>query len=352
MPIPLRADFDAAGVRRAARESRDAKQVRRLLALAAIYDGATRTEAAAIGGVTLQIVRDWVLRFNAYGPQGLVDRKAPGQPSRLDARHRAALAAVIESGPIPAVHGVVRWRIIDLCQWVWDEFHISVSKQTLSRELRAMGTANCRRGRAITPRPRGRSKPLKKRPSRRAGGDRARAKPRSRRHRGLVRRRGQNWPEKQDHPSLVAARHPALGAARSADRLDLHLRRHLPQGGQGGGPDPAVVQHRGDEPAPFRDFGRGRAGSARGAAARSGRMAPLGAARRARQHHHRPAAAKCPELNPQENIWQFMRDNWLSNHIFTGYDNLVDHCCEAWNKLVAQPWTIMSIGLRDWAHRF
>jgi transposase len=139
MPIRLRADFDAAGVRRAARESRDAKQVRRLLALAAIYGGATRSEAAAVGGVTLQIVRDWVLRFNAYGPQGLIDRKAPGQPSRLDAAHRAALAAVIESGPIPAVHGVVRWRIIDLCQWVWSEFHISISKQTLSRELRAMG---------------------------------------------------------------------------------------------------------------------------------------------------------------------------------------------------------------------
>jgi len=54
-----------------------------------------------------------------------------------------------------------------------------------------------------------------------------------------------------------------------------------------------------------------------------------------------PLPAKCPELNPQENIWQFMRDNWLSNRIFTGYDNLVDHCCEAWNKLVAQPWTIL-----------
>ncbi len=65
-----------------------------------------------------------------------------------------------------------------------------------------------------------------------------------------------------------------------------------------------------------------------------------------------PLPAKCPELNPQENIWQFMRDNWLSNRIFTGYDNLVDHCCSAWNKLVAQPWTIMSIGLRDWAHGF
>ena len=139
MPIPLRPDFDAVRVRRAARESKDAKQVRRLLALAAIDDGATRTQAAAIGGVTLLIVRDWVLRFNAQGPEGLVDRKAPGQPPRLSDRHRAALAAIIERGPIPAVHGVVRWRIIDLCQWIWDEFEISVSKQTLSRELRAMG---------------------------------------------------------------------------------------------------------------------------------------------------------------------------------------------------------------------
>jgi transposase len=138
MPIPLTPDFDAAGVRRVARASKDATQVRRLLALAAIYDGASRTQAATIGGVTLQIVRDWVLRFNAHGPAGLIDRKAPGQPSRLNDRHRAALA-MIASGPIPAVHGVVRWRIVDLCQWVWDELAISVSEQTLGRELRAMG---------------------------------------------------------------------------------------------------------------------------------------------------------------------------------------------------------------------
>jgi hypothetical protein len=78
MPIPLRPDYDAARVRLAARESKDANQVRRLLALAAIYDGATRAAAAEIGGVTRQIVRDWVLRFNASGPHGLVDRKAPG----------------------------------------------------------------------------------------------------------------------------------------------------------------------------------------------------------------------------------------------------------------------------------
>jgi transposase len=139
MAIVLRDDFDAAQVRRAARESKDANQVRRLLALSAIYDGSSRSEAAVIGGVTLQIIRDWVLKFNADGPDGLIDRKAPGQPSRLDDRHRAALAAMVESGPIPAVHDVVRWRIIDLCQWVWDEFEVSVSPQTMSRELRAMG---------------------------------------------------------------------------------------------------------------------------------------------------------------------------------------------------------------------
>ena len=64
-----------------------------------------------------------------------------------------------------------------------------------------------------------------------------------------------------------------------------------------------------------------------------------------------PLPPKCPELNPVENIWQFMRDNWLSNRVFTSYDNIVDHCCDAWNKLTDQPWKIMSIGLRDWAHR-
>ena len=65
-----------------------------------------------------------------------------------------------------------------------------------------------------------------------------------------------------------------------------------------------------------------------------------------------PLPPKCPELNPVENVWQFLRDNWLSNRVFQSYDNLVDHCCEAWNRLVDQPWKIMSSGMRDWAHRF
>ena len=63
-----------------------------------------------------------------------------------------------------------------------------------------------------------------------------------------------------------------------------------------------------------------------------------------------PLPPKCPELNPVENLWQFLRDNWLSNRVFHSYRAIVDHCCYAWNKLVDQPWRIMSLGLRDWAH--
>lgn len=137
--IALRGDFDGAVLRGLAKRTRDANQARRLLALAEIYDGGERRDAARIGGVGVQIVRDWVVRFNAGGPDGLVDKKAPGQPPKLEDIHRRALARMIEEGPIPAVHGVVRWRLVDLIQWMWEEFRIVVAKQTLSRVLRSMG---------------------------------------------------------------------------------------------------------------------------------------------------------------------------------------------------------------------
>src|SRR5476649_1739789 len=97
------------------------------------------TKAAKIGGVGLQIIRDWVLRFNARGPDGLLNGKAPGQPSKLNDSQRQSIARMIENGPIPAIHSVVRWRLIDLAQWIFEEFRITIAKQTLSRELRAMG---------------------------------------------------------------------------------------------------------------------------------------------------------------------------------------------------------------------
>lgn len=137
--ISLRADFDAEGLRRLARQSKHAAQARRLLALALIYDGGSRLDAARLGNVTRQIVRDWVMRFNANGPDGLIDGKAPGPKSLLNDVQRASLAKAIERGPTPYLDGVVRWRLCDLAQWIWEEFRVSVSEQTLSREVRAMG---------------------------------------------------------------------------------------------------------------------------------------------------------------------------------------------------------------------
>src|SRR3954451_24988399 len=103
MPVPLRTDFDANALRAIARQTKDGPQARRLLALAAIYDGASRTEAARIGGGTVQVVGGWGGEVYAHGPAGLVNRKPPGQPSKLTNTHRAALLAIVEQGPIPAI---------------------------------------------------------------------------------------------------------------------------------------------------------------------------------------------------------------------------------------------------------
>src|ERR687885_890452 len=107
-PVRLRTDFDATTLRRPAKAAHHPHQSRRLLALAVIHEGGSRSDAARIADVGLQTVRDWVLRFNAHGPQGLINRKAPGQTPRLNQAQRRALQQVVEQGPIPAVHGVNR----------------------------------------------------------------------------------------------------------------------------------------------------------------------------------------------------------------------------------------------------
>lgn len=139
--IGLRDDFEGSALRDLAKRSRDATQSRRLIALAEIYDGRRRSEAARLAGVGLQIIRDWVLRFNAEGPDGLIDRKAPGPRRKLTDDQRAALAEIVETEPIPAIHGVVRWRRSDLAQWLWEEFGVSLDVTTVGRELRRMGYA-------------------------------------------------------------------------------------------------------------------------------------------------------------------------------------------------------------------
>ena len=135
----LRSDFDGADLRRLARASKHANQARRLLALAEIYDGGSRTRAAQIGGVGLQIVRDWVERFNARGPAGLIDGKARGNLPKLNDDQRRALVEIVEKGPTPDVHGVVRWRLIDLAEWLEEQFDITLDETNVSRELKKLG---------------------------------------------------------------------------------------------------------------------------------------------------------------------------------------------------------------------
>jgi hypothetical protein len=148
------------------------------------------------------------------------------------------------------------------------------------------------------------------------------------------------------------ARHSPERAAGSANRIDLYLRCHLPETGQGRGSDPALLQYRSDEPTP-REIAKAVAPGAHAVLLVDQAGWHLSARLLIPANITILALPpKCPELNPVENIWQYMRENWLSNRVFKSYDDIVDHCCYAWNTLVDRPWKIMSIGLRQWAHEF
>ena len=137
--VAVRTDYTAGEVRRFAKRAKDAAQARRLLAIAAVLEGASREEAAKLGGMDRQTLRDWVIRFNEQGPEGLINIASPGAPGKLDDEHKAFLARLVEEGPIPAVHGVVRWRACDLIMRVHEEFGLSVSDDTIYRTLKDLG---------------------------------------------------------------------------------------------------------------------------------------------------------------------------------------------------------------------
>jgi len=137
--IAVRADYTSSEVRRLARRATDAGQARRLLAIAAVLDGSSREEAARLGGMDRQTLRDWVIRFNEQGPEGLINIPSPGAPAKLKAEHTAFLARIVEEGPVPAIHGVVRWRACDLIMRLHEEFGLSMSDDTIYRALHKLG---------------------------------------------------------------------------------------------------------------------------------------------------------------------------------------------------------------------
>jgi transposase len=137
--IAVKTDYSGAEVRRLAKRTKDAAQARRLLAVAAILDGASREEAAKAGGMDRQTLRDWVIRFNEQGPDGLINIASPGAPAKLDEEHKAFLAQIVDEGPTPAIHGVVRWRACDLIMRLYEEFTLSVSDDTIYRAMKELG---------------------------------------------------------------------------------------------------------------------------------------------------------------------------------------------------------------------
>ena len=138
-PIALREDYGSASVHRLASSCDNADQARRLLSIAAVYDGMSRTNAARVGGMDRQTLRDWIHRFNEDGPAGLVNRKAPGAPARLTAAQLMELAALVEAGPDLVGNGVERWRCLDLMRWIEAQYGVAYCERSVSRLLHELG---------------------------------------------------------------------------------------------------------------------------------------------------------------------------------------------------------------------
>ena len=212
-PIPLRRDFDASQLRSLAKKTKDGPQARRLLALAAIYDGAARTEAAKIGGIGLQIIRDWVLHFNERGPGGLPERQVAGpavqaqrRPAPGDRPHHREWpnSGSARRGPLAAD----RSGTMDL-RGIPHHDRQADAQPGAARHGLPQGS---RPGRATTLKPRARSRILKKFPHA-SGDNRARKSARLPNDRNLVRRRSARWPKEQDHATVGQARYPSHRAA-------------------------------------------------------------------------------------------------------------------------------------------
>ena len=134
-----RLDLSAADLRRLSRKQKNPLIVRRMLAIALVLEGADRQTAARACGMDRQTLRDWVHRYNAEGVAGLRERRTSGNKSRLGAAEKQALAALVEAGPDPAVHKVVRWRRVDLQKEIKTRFGVDVHERTVGKYLADLG---------------------------------------------------------------------------------------------------------------------------------------------------------------------------------------------------------------------
>src|SRR5215510_9690295 len=322
--IAVKRRFGAADLRKRACASQDTDQARRLLALAAVLDGQSRGAAARIGGMDRQTLRDWVHAYNAKGPNGLINATSPGRPPKLTKAQKEKLRPIIVAGPDPVKDGVVRWRCVDLKRVIKERFGIDLGEISVGRLLKELGFSYVS------------ARPQHPEQSPKAieiwFQDEARVGQKN----GLV----YQWDERGSRPRqardqryenayIFGAICPArdVGAALILPRADgwamqQHLdeiSRHVVTGAH------AVVLldqagwHTTDK-----------------------LMEPTNITML-------PLPPKSPELNAQENIWQYLRQNFLSNRVFASYEAILDACQHAWCSLTAEAGRIASIGTRDWA---
>src|SRR5471032_1815077 len=134
-----RLDMTASALRAAASREKDGAAARRILALALVLDGADRKTAAETCGMDRQTLRDWVHRYNAEGLTGLHDLTPPGPKPKLTAEQQAELAKLVEAGPVPARHGVVRWRRVDLRDELQRRFGVALHERSVGKVLAKLG---------------------------------------------------------------------------------------------------------------------------------------------------------------------------------------------------------------------
>lgn len=346
--VPIRTDFSAADLRRLAARSSDANQSRRLLSLAAVRDGMRRGEAARIGAMDRQTLRDWVHRFNAEGPEGLIDRTSSGPARRLSAGQLDELAAVVEAGPDPEKDGVVRWRRVDLQRVIRERFgveyhprhvgqilhdlgfsHISARPQHPGQDVEVMETFKKNFDETVKETlinvPEGTPVEIWIQDEMRLGQKNTRVRQWARK--GT--RPRQPADQRYENAYLFGAICPGrgTGAALMMPSADTHaMQKHLDEISRtvASGAHAVILMDR----APWHTTG---------ALTVPENLSLLF------------LPPKAPELNPVENIWQYLRQTWLANRVFDTYDAIVDAGCQAWKNLIATPGTITSIGSRDWA---
>lgn len=343
-----RKDYTAEGLRREAASCQDGGAARRTLALALVLDGRSRSEAAKLCGMDRQTLCDWVHRYAGEGLAGVYDRPRPGRPPGLSPEQEADLARIVEAGPDLEKDGVIRWRRVDLQKVIAEKFGVSLHERSVGRLLRKLGF------RRLSPRP----------------------------------RHPKTDPAAQEtfKEAFAAQVAEALPATAKGKSIEVWLQDEARVGQQG--TLTYVWAKRGSRPRALRDrrftwaclFGAVCPARATGAAvimpevnveamedhlAEISRCVSEGAIAvllldGAGWHSSSrlklpdnivllPLPPYAPELNPAENIWQYLRQNQLSHRVWETYEQIIEACREAWNSLIRDPARITTMATRDWA---